>query len=188
MPIRPIVITGEPVLHEPAREVETWDDELRQLVADMFETMDEAPGVGLAAPQVGVGLRVFTYDYPDDAGNERRGVIINPVLELGSIGAGEPDEDTESEGCLSVPGERFPLKRAETVRISGFDLDRQPVSIEADGWFARIFQHEFDHLDGKLYVDRLIEPYASMAQEAIEDFGWGVPGCSWLPGTDDIDA
>jgi peptide deformylase len=74
------------------------------------------------------------------------------------------------------------------VRISGLDLDRQPVSIEADGWFARIFQHEFDHLDGKLYVDRLIEPYASMAQAAIEDFGWGVPGCSWLPGTDDIDA
>ncbi|MEN9731805.1 MAG: hypothetical protein RL488_1115, partial [Actinomycetota bacterium] len=115
MSIRPIVITGEPVLHTRASEVTEWNDELRTLVADMFETMDEAPGVGLAAPQVGVGLRVFTYDYPDDKGNERRGVIINPVLELGPIVDEEPDEDTESEGCLSVPGERFPLKRAESV-------------------------------------------------------------------------
>lgn len=188
MSIRPIVITGEPVLHQRAHEVETWDDGLRSLVRDMFETMDEAPGVGLAAPQVGVGLRVFTYDYPDSDGNERRGVLINPVIELGEISSEAPDEDTESEGCLSVPGERFPLKRAETVRISGFDLDRQPVTIDADGWFARIFQHEFDHLDGKLYVDRLTEPYSIMARAAIRDFGWGVPGCSWLPGVDDIDA
>jgi peptide deformylase len=188
MSIRPIVITGEPVLHERASEVEVWDETLRTLVEDMFDTMDEAPGVGLAAPQVGVGLRVFTYDYPDDAGNERRGVIINPVLELGPVSTDEPDEDTESEGCLSVPGERFPLKRAETIRITGYDLDQNPVEIEADGWFARIFQHEFDHLNGTLYVNRLIEPYSSMAKAAIEEFGWGVPGCSWLPGRDDIDA
>ena len=188
MSIRSIVITGEPVLHERAREVEHWDDELRTLVEDMFETMDEAPGVGLAAPQVGVGLRIFTYDYPDDAGNDRRGVLINPVLELGPVSDELPDEDTESEGCLSVPGERFPLKRAESIRITGFDLDRKPVTIEATGWYARIFQHEFDHLEGMLYVDRLIEPYSSMARAAIEDFGWGVPGCSWLPGHDDIDA
>lgn len=188
MSIRSIVITGEPVLHQRALEVEQWDDELKQLVEDMFETMDEAPGVGLAAPQIGVGLRIFTYDYPDDAGNERRGVLINPVLELGPVSEELPDEDTESEGCLSVPGERFPLKRADSIRVTGLDLDKQPVSIEATGWYARIFQHEFDHLEGKLYVDRLIEPYASMAQAAIEDFGWGVPGCSWLPGHDDIDA
>lgn len=188
MSIRSIVITGEPVLHQRAVEVEQWNDELKQLVEDMFETMDEAPGVGLAAPQIGVGLRIFTYDYPDNAGNERRGVLINPVLELGPVSNELPDEDTESEGCLSVPGERFPLKRADSVRVTGLDLDQQPVSIEATGWYARIFQHEFDHLEGKLYVDRLIEPYASMAQAAIEDFGWGVPGCSWLPGHDDIDA
>lgn len=188
MSIRPIVITGEPVLHTRATEVTEWNDDLRTLVADMFETMDEAPGVGLAAPQVGVGLRVFTYDYPDDKGNERRGVIINPVLEVGPISTDEPDEDTESEGCLSVPGERFPLKRADQIRVTGFDLDQNPVEIEATGWYARIFQHEFDHLDGTLYVDRLIEPYASMATAAVEEFGWGVPGCSWLPGRDDIDA
>jgi peptide deformylase len=188
MPIRPIVITGEPVLHQRAVGVQVWDDELKQLVEDMFETMDEAPGVGLAAPQVGVGLRVFTYDYPDDKGNERRGVIINPSLELGPISQDMPDENTESEGCLSVPGERFPLKRAEWISITGLDLEQRPIEIRAEGWFARIFQHEFDHLDGLLYVDRLKEPYAEMAAEAIEEFGWGVPGCSWLPGTDDIDA
>jgi peptide deformylase len=188
MSIRPIVITGEPVLHKRASEVTAWNDELRTLVEDMFDTMDEAPGVGLAAPQVGVGLRIFTYDYPDDEGNERRGVIINPILEIGEVSTEQPDEDTESEGCLSVPGERFPLKRADKIRVTGLDLDQLPVEIVADGWFARIFQHEFDHLEGKLYVDRLIEPYSSMASEAIDEFGWGVPGCSWLPGRDDIDA
>jgi len=188
MTIRPIVITGEPVLHQRAEEVTVWDQELRTLVADMFETMDEAPGVGLAAPQVGVGLRVFTYDWPDEAGNERRGVIINPALELGAISTELPSEESESEGCLSVPGERFPLKRADKVVVTGFDLDQKPIRIEAEGWFARIFQHEFDHLNGTLYVDRLIEPYLTEAGEAVAHFGWGVPGHSWLPGRDDIDA
>ena len=98
MTIRPICITGEPVLHSRAREVEVFDDELRQLVADMYETMDKAPGVGLAAPQIGVGLRIFTYDYADDEGNERRGVIINPKLEVGPIVDEPADEDTEMAG------------------------------------------------------------------------------------------
>ena len=188
MPIRPICITGEPVLHTRAKAVEVFDDELRTLVADMFETMDKAPGVGLAAPQIGVGLRVFTYDYPDDEGNERRGVIINPVLELGTISSEPADEDTEIEGCLSVPGERFPLKRAEVVTVSGVDLDQNPIRIEAEGWFARIFQHEFDHLDGKLYVDRLAEPWKEISSDIIGDNGWGRPGLSWLPGRDNLEA
>ena len=187
MTIRPICITGEPVLHRRATEVTVFDDELRKLVDDMYDTMDEAPGVGLAAPQVGVGLRVFTYDYADDEGNERRGVIINPVLELGPILDEPADEDTEIEGCLSVPGERFPLKRAESVRISGVDLHQNPVSIEAEGWFARIFQHEYDHLDGKLYVDRLAEPWHEIAADIILDNGWGKPGLSWLPGKDKLE-
>ena len=187
MTIRPICITGEPVLHRRALEVTVFDDKLRELVADMYETMDKAPGVGLAAPQVGIGLRVFTYDYADDEGNERRGVIINPVLELGPILDEPADEDTEIEGCLSVPGERFPLKRAESVRISGVDLDQNPVSIEAEGWFARIFQHEYDHLDGKLYVDRLAEPWHEIAADIILDNGWGKPGLSWLPGKDKLE-
>jgi peptide deformylase len=188
MTIRPIVITGEPVLHNRAAEVVEFNEELRTLVNDMFETMDEAPGVGLAAPQVGVPLRVFTYDYPDKEGRERRGVIINPILELGEISAETPDEETESEGCLSVPGERYPLKRAEKVRVTGVDLEQNPVEIEAEGWFARIFQHEFDHLNGTLYVDRIPEPYASRAARAIKKYGWGVPGLYWVPGEDDIDA
>ena len=188
MTIRPICITGEPVLHTRATEVTTFDEELRELVADMFETMDKAPGVGLAAPQIGVGLRIFTYDYADDDGNERRGVIINPILELGPISDEPADEDTEIEGCLSVPGERFPLKRADKAIITGVDLDQKKVYIEADGWFARIFQHEFDHLDGKLYVDRLAEPWKEISTDIIEDNGWGKPGLSWLPGRDNLEA
>ena len=171
MTIRPICITGEPVLHQRASEVEIFDAELRELVQDMFETMDKAPGVGLAAPQIGVGLRIFTYDYPDDEGNDRRGVVINPTLEIGEIVDEPADEDTEIEGCLSVPGERFPLKRAETAVITGVDLDQNPVRIEAEGWFARIFQHEFDHLDGKLYVDRLAEPWKEISSDIIADIG-----------------
>lgn len=188
MTIRPICITGEPVLHTRAQEVETFDDSLRELVADMFETMDKAPGVGLAAPQIGVGLRIFTYDYADDEGNERRGVIINPVLELGPISEEPADEDTEIEGCLSVPGERFPLKRADKAIITGLNLDKKPIYIEAEGWFARIFQHEFDHLDGKLYVDRLAEPWKEISADIIADNGWGKPGLSWLPGRDNLEA
>lgn len=188
MTIRPICITGEPVLHERAKEVTVFDESLRELVADMFETMDKAPGVGLAAPQIGVGLRVFTYDYADDHGNERRGVIINPELELGPILDEPADEDTEIEGCLSVPGERFPLKRAEQVVLTGVDLDKLPVRIEAEGWFARIFQHEFDHLNGLLYVDRLAEPWKEISTDIIQDNGWGKPGISWLPGRDNLEA
>ncbi|MEY4262509.1 MAG: hypothetical protein RLY88_217 [Actinomycetota bacterium] len=187
MTIRRICITGEPVLHTRAKEVEVFDDELRALVADMFETMDKAPGVGLAAPQIGVGLRIFTYDYADDEGNERRGVVINPSLEIGEILDEPADEDTEIEGCLSAPGERFPLKRAETAVLTGVDLDQKPVRIEAEGWFARIFQHEFDHLNGTLYVDRLAEPWAEISADIIADNGWGNPGLSWLPGQDNLE-
>jgi peptide deformylase len=188
MTIRPICITGEPVLHQRAQEVTVFDDELSDLVDDMFETMDKAPGVGLAAPQIGVGLRIFTYDYADDDGNERRGVIINPTLTLGPISKEPADEDTEIEGCLSVPGERFPLKRADYAVVTGVDLNQKPVRIEADGWFARIFQHEFDHLDGLLYVDRLAEPWKEISSDIIADNGWAKPGLSWLPGRDNLEA
>jgi peptide deformylase len=188
MTIRPICITGEPVLHVKAAEVTDFNDELRVLVQDMFETMDKAPGVGLAAPQIGVGLRVFTYDYADDEGNERRGVVINPVLEIGEISDETADEDTEIEGCLSVPGERFPLKRSDKATITGVDLEKKPVRIEAEGWFARIFQHEFDHLNGTLYVDRLAEPWKEISADIIADNGWGKPGMSWLPGRDNLEA
>lgn len=187
MTIRPICITGNPVLHTKALEVKVFDDDLRTLVQDMYETMDEAPGVGLAAPQIGVNLRVFVYDWDAEDGSEQRGVVINPTLEISEIPEGEPDWEAESEGCLSVPGERFPLKRAERATLRGVDLDQNPVHIEASGWFARIFQHEFDHLEGILYVDRLIEEYNAEAKEIIQERGWGKDGLSWLPGQEKLE-
>ena len=187
MPIRPICITGNPVLHTKALEVTLFDESLRQLVQDMYETMDEAPGVGLAAPQIGVNLRVFVYDWDAEDGTPQRGVVINPTLEISEIPEGEADWDTESEGCLSVPGERFPLIRAERAVLRGVDLDQNPVHIEAEGWFARIFQHEFDHLNGTLYVDRLAEPHKTDSQIVIAERGWGKDGLSWLPGEEKLE-
>ncbi|KAA9135759.1 peptide deformylase [Microbacterium caowuchunii] len=187
MAVLPIRIMGDPVLHSPATPVGTIDDEIRTLVADMFETMDRAPGVGLAAPQVGVGLRIYTYSYADDDGSPWRGVIINPELWMTPTEPGDPDPDEESEGCLSFPGERFPLRRSDRVRVTGLDLDDQPVRIEVDGWRARIMQHEFDHLDGILYVDRLSDSDWKTAQKIARKRGWNRPGNSWMPGVDDLE-
>ncbi len=178
---------GDPVLHARAAEVEEITDEIRTLVADMYETMDAAPGVGLAAPQVGVGLRIYTYTYVDDDDNEWRGEIINPELWHVPTEPGEPDEEHESEGCLSFPGERFPLRRSDRVRVTGIDLEGGPVEIEVDGWRARIMQHEFDHLNGILYVDRLGTRDRRIVQKIAKKLGWGVPGYSWLPGVDDLE-
>ena len=123
MTIRPVVITGEPVLHRRAEPVTVIDDEIRTLVADMFETMDAARGVGLAAPQVGVGLRIFTWQMRNADGIPERGVVINPHVVSSKPAPGDPDKDEESEGCLSVPGESFPLKRGERATLTGQDLD-----------------------------------------------------------------
>ncbi|MGV1008914.1 MAG: peptide deformylase [Dermatophilaceae bacterium] len=184
MPVRPVVITGEPVLHQVAARVERFDEDLAALVQDMFDTMDAAHGVGLAAPQVGVGLRVFVYGMANDDDVPPRGVLVNPMLSLSRIPEGRPDVDTESEGCLSVPGEHFPLKRAETARVIGQDLTGAPLEFVATGWFARCMQHETDHLNGKLYVDRLDEKNARKARKAVKAAGWGKPGLAWLPGVD----
>ncbi|MHA7284847.1 peptide deformylase [Arthrobacter sp. MDT3-44] len=184
MTVHPITITGEPVLHRRAQPVVSFDDELRALIADMFETMDVANGVGLAAPQIGVGLRIFVYGMENDDGVAPRGVLVNPTLVTSKIPGSDPDPEDESEGCLSVPGEAFPLKRAEWTRVSGFDGDGAPVEFEATGWFARCMQHEYDHLDGKLYVDRLNNRQARKAGKAMKSHGWGVPGLSWMPGVD----
>ena len=175
------------MLHTKALEVTEFDEELRALVQDMYETMDEAPGVGLAAPQIGVNLRIFVYDWDAEDGSAQRGVVINPTLTTSAVPTEEADWESESEGCLSVPGERFPLKRAESAVVTGVDLDQNPVHIEATGWFARIFQHEFDHLDGIIYVDKLTEPSKSEAFEVMRELGWNRPGQSWLPGTDHLE-
>jgi len=174
-------------LHQRAAEVTEFDQSLRELVDDMFDTMDQAPGVGLAAPQVGVSLRVFVYSYPDDDDNPRRGVIINPTLSHSVISQLEPNDELDSEGCLSVPGERFALCRGENVIVEGVDLEQNPVRIETDGWFARIFQHEFDHLNGIIYVDKLPFETRKEAFEVMANRGWNKPGLSWLPGTDHLE-
>jgi peptide deformylase len=184
MTVRPIVIHGEPVLHRRALPVEKFDDELRTLVADMYETMDVANGVGLAATQVGVGLRLFTFAYQNDDDAPDRGVVINPVLITSKVPGSAPDPEEDAEGCLSVPGENFPVNRAEWVKISGCDEFGKPLEFEATGWFARVLQHEYDHLDGKLYVDKLNDRWSRKARKAIKANGWNVPGLTWMPGVD----
>ena len=188
MAVLPIRISGDPVLHSVAHPVVDFDAALHTLVDDMFDTMREAPGVGLAAPQVGVALRIYTYSYQDDEGRPWRGVLINPELWMRPLEPGEPDPDDESEGCLSFPGERFPLRRSEAVQLTGTDLEGEAVRIEVDGWRARIMQHEFDHLDGILYVDRLSDGDWKTVQKIARKRGWGRPGQAWTPGIDDIEA
>jgi peptide deformylase len=185
--IRPIRIYGDQVLHQRALEVTSFDQDLSDLVRDLFETMENAPGVGLAAPQVGVSLRVFVYDYPDDDNNPRRGVVINPTITNGPVSQEDPDEELHSEGCLSVPGERFSLQRADWAIIEGVDLEQKPVKIKTEGWFARIVQHEFDHLEGIIYVDKLPGESKKEAFEVMAELGWNRPGQSWLPGTDHLE-
>lgn len=184
MAVLPIRITGEPVLHSPARPVTDFGDELRQLVADMTETMLQAPGVGLAAPQVGVPLRLFVYHWTDDDGVLHAGTAVNPELWLSPLTIEPLSEDDESEGCLSIPGERFPLRRAAKAILRAEDVDGAPYEVRAEGWLARIFQHEYDHLDGILYADRLQHPFEKAVAKVIRKKSWGSPGQSWTPGVD----
>jgi peptide deformylase len=185
MAVRPIVITGEPVLHRRAEPVEVIDDDIRELVADMFETMDVANGVGLAAPQVGVGLRIFTWQMDNNDDVPARGVVINPYVVASKPAVGDPDPAEESEGCLSVPGESFPLRRGLEAHVTGLDLDGNELEFDATGWFARCMQHEYDHLNGFLYVDRLGDRWSKKARKAVKRNGWGTPGHTWMPGVDE---
>ena len=189
MAVRPIVILGDPVLHNPTTPVPVGPDgslppEVTELIADMYQTMDAANGVGLAANQIGVGSRLFVYDCAEDRGKptRRRGVVINPVLETSAIPETMPDPELDDEGCLSVPGESFPCGRAEWARVTGLDAEGNPVTLEGTGLFARMLQHETGHLDGFLYVDTLIGRHARAAKRAAKSHGWGVPGLSWMPG------
>jgi peptide deformylase len=179
--VRPIRVVGDPVLSTPTRRVEEVDDELRTLVADMFDTMAAAHGVGLAANQVGVDLRVFVYDCPDEQGRRARGVVVNPVIETSARPETMPDPEDDDEGCLSVPAEQFPTGRAEWARVTGTDLDGAPVVVEGTGFLAACLQHETDHLDGLLYLDRLVGRNQRAARKAVKRNGWGVPGLAWDP-------
>jgi len=187
MAVLPILITGDPVLHSIASPITNFDDDLRVLVSDMFETMEAAPGVGLAGPQVGRGLRIFVFSWTDDDDVLWRGTAINPELWISPTRVGEADEDEESEGCLSIPGERYPLRRGDLAILKAVDAENKPFEIRAEGWLARIFQHEYDHLNGVLYADRLDHPHSKAALKAIRKSGWGRPAISWMPGVDDLD-
>jgi peptide deformylase len=145
MSIMPIKTLGAPVLREPARPLQRFDRSLRRLVDDMFETMYDAPGVGLAAPQVGMSSRFFVYDDGEDA----RGFLAN--VELFDL----QGETVRDEGCLSIPGPFHPTVRAASLVARGQDLRGKLVEIRAEGLLARILQHEADHTDGVLYIDRL---------------------------------
>ncbi|WP_035748598.1 peptide deformylase [Glycomyces sp. NRRL B-16210] len=149
---RPIVHYGDPLLHLPCAPVERFDGELAELIEDMFASMYAADGVGLAANQIGVGSRVFVLDCEDAAGERTVAAVVNPVLILP-----EPPRElmVDDEGCLSVPGSFAETARARTAAVEGFDAAGQPVRIEGTGTLARCLQHETDHLDGTVYVDRL---------------------------------
>jgi len=179
--VHAIRIAGDPVLHNPTREITEFDDQLRTLVDDMFETMYEAEGVGLAANQIGLDLRLFIYDCPDDEGVRHKGVVVNPKLETSEIPETMPDPDDDWEGCLSAPGESYPTGRASWAKVTGFDVDGSPIEVEGTGYFARCLQHETDHLDGFIYLDRLVGRHARAAKKMLKSNKWGVPGLSWLP-------
>lgn len=183
MAILPIMICGEPVLHRPAAPVTEFDAKLRTLVDDMFETTVAAPGVGLAAPQVGVGKRIFVWMYEDQDEAPAQGVAINPELWIAPLEPGLPGDD-EVEGCLSFPDERFALRRSARALLRAQDIDGKSFEVQASGWFARIMQHEYDHLNGLLYIDRLVHPENRAAQKIERKRGWGRPGLTWTPGVD----
>ena len=171
MSVRPVVITGEPVLHRVAARVERFDAELATLVQDMFDTMDAAHGVGLAAPQIGQPIQlavILTLPEEDDEGNEIEDtrelfVIINPEIFWRS------KETTKGiEGCLSIPGYLGEVDRHESVRVRGLDRHGRKIRLRLFDWTARIFQHEIDHLNGELYIDKLTGPENIWTEEEFQ--------------------
>jgi peptide deformylase len=160
--VTPIRLLGDPVLRSPADPVVDFDKQLRKLVADLIETMQEEGGAGLAAPQLGVGLRVFAFDVDDVVGH-----LVNPVLEF-------PDEQEQDgpEGCLSIPGIYVDTKRRLNVVAKGFSMHGDPVQIVGTGLMSRCMQHETDHLDGVLFLDRLDNARRKEAMKEIRATEW----------------
>ena len=161
MSIQPIRLFGDPVLTTPASPVTTFDKELRTLVKDLTETMQDAPGAGLAAPQIGVPLRVFVWDV-----DEALGHLVNPTLDLS-----DELQDGE-EGCLSFPELRFNTPRAMRAVAKGFNMYGDPVVIEGSEFLARALQHETDHLDGIVFIDRLSTEDRKLAMKEIRESEW----------------
>ncbi len=161
MAVKPIRLFGDPVLRTPAEPVKDFDKELRQLVKDLTDTMIDAPGAGLAAPQLGVSLRVFTYSVDD-----RLGHLVNPTLDLSD------EQETDDEGCLSLPGLSFPTPRAVRAVAKGFNMYGEPITLEGTHMLARCVQHETDHLDGVIFIDRMDPEQRKAAMKAIREAEW----------------
>jgi peptide deformylase len=161
MAIQPIRLFGDPVLRSVASPVTDFDKELQRLVQDLTDTMLDAPGAGLAAPQIGVGIRVFTWNVEGEIGH-----LVNPTLDLSEELQDGP------EGCLSIPDLTFDCKRALRVVAKGFNMYGDPVSIEGSELLARAIQHETDHLDGVLFIDRLDRDARKLAMKAIRESEW----------------
>jgi peptide deformylase len=158
---RPVTVYGTPVLHRPCAPVVEFGPRLRELVADLFASMAAAEGVGLAANQIGVDARVFVYDCPDADGVRHAGYVVNPTLEVtGTTRSAFARAGTfvdDLEGCLSIPTQYATLARPATARVTGVDVRGRPVAVSGTGTLARCLQHEYDHLDGIVFVDRLTE-------------------------------
>ena len=167
---RPIRIVGDPVLSTPTRTVTEFDDELAQLIDDMFETNRVASGAGLAAPQIGDDRAVFVYDCRDDDGVRHTGHVVNPevIVADGQVDAGE-------EGCLSVPGPFHELARATHVVVRGVDKRNKPVEVTGTGFFARCLLHETDHLRGILFIDHLPRNRRRRLLRDMTPFDWNAP-------------
>jgi peptide deformylase len=161
MAIQSIRIFGDPVLRTPAAEVVDFDKELHKLVADLMDTMEDAPGVGLAAPQLGVSLRVFTYWVDEELGH-----LVNPTLKLSD------DIELGEEGCLSLPGLSFDTPRARSVVAKGFNMYGEPIELVGSELMARCVQHETDHLDGIIFIDRLGSEERKEAMKEIRASEW----------------
>jgi peptide deformylase len=161
--VQPIRLFGDPVLRSAADPVVDFDKELRRLVADLTDTMLAAPGAGLAAPQIGIGLRVFTYHVSDD----EHGHLVNPVLSYPS-----EEEQFGPEGCLSIPELSWDCRRRLHVIATGFDMHGEPVELAGSDMLARCIQHETDHLDGVLFVDRLDADLRKQALAEIRSAEW----------------
>jgi len=166
MAILDIVTFPEPSLRLKAKQVTKFDSELQTLVESMFETMRDAPGVGLAAPQIGQSLRLVVVEYTDDEDENARPkkyVLVNPEIVKRS-----EEMVTDIEGCLSLPGLAGTVERHEAVTIKAKNRFGKPLKIEAEGWLERIFQHEIDHLYGVLYIDRAEEVFEPTPEEAAQ--------------------
>lgn len=160
MPLRDIRISGDPVLRTPCEPITEIDDRVRSLVEDLLDTVNAEGRAGVSANQIGVSLRAFSWNIEENVG-----YVLNPVV----VELSEERQELGEEGCLSIPGLWFPCERPKYGRCEGTDLDGNPVIVEGEGIWARLIQHETDHLDGKLFIDRLEKGVRKQAMREIRE-------------------